>query len=64
VIDLGRGMVSGAAVAVAGAKKKAASCEAALSLTGFSSELGFEHELQDSAGSRRALEVPVRAAWR
>ena len=31
---------------------------------GFSSELGFEHELYDSAGGRRALEVSVRAAWR
>jgi hypothetical protein len=28
------------------------------------SELGFEHELHDSAGSRRALEVSIRAAWR
>ena len=48
---------------MADGKKKAAPFETAFG-GWVSSELGLEHELNDSAGSRRALEVSVRTAWR
>jgi hypothetical protein len=33
-------------------------------VAGSSSELSLDHELHDSSGSRRTLEISIRAAWR